>query len=117
MAKELITNYSLPSIYTNKINFYINSKKLKYVQNSMRKIDTKSGKAYKRVLGTADINTGVIRITSYCWEVHHNDMRLVDYQIKHTLLHEIQHIISHNSLHPGGTSKYNAKITTLMGGR
>jgi len=117
IAKELITNYNLPSRYKIKLQHSIGTNKLKYVANSMRKINTPSGKAYHKVFGTAAQVSKVIRITSYCWEYHHSDMRLVDYQIKHTLVHEVDHLLSGNSLHPEGLSAYSARITALLGGK
>jgi len=117
MAKELLTNYTLPSRYKIKLQFYINSGKLLYVKNFNREIKTRSGKIHAKVFGTASERTKIIRITSLCWSYHHEDMRLVDYQIKHTILHEIDHILTGNSLHPGGLVAYTARITALMGGR
>jgi len=117
MAKDLLINYNLPTRYKIKLQFYINSGKLLYVKNFTREIKTRSGKTFAKVFGTASERTKIIRITSLCWSKHNGDMRLVDYQIKHTLLHEIEHILSGNSLHPGGLVAYSARITALMGGR
>ena len=117
IAQELISNSKIPTRYKIKLQHTITMNKLKYVKNAMRKIDTPSGKAYKRVLGTADVNSKVIRITSFCWEAHHSDMRLVDYQIKHTLVHEADHLLSGNTLHPKGLKAFSARITALLGGR
>ena len=118
IAKELITNYNLPSKYKIKLQHSIIANKLKYEQNYMRKIKITSSKsALRKVFGTASQATKIIRITSLCWIHHNNDMRLVDYQIKHTLVHEIDHILSGNSLHPEGLVAYSARITALLGGK
>jgi len=116
MAKELITNYNLPPRYKNIIQHSLSTNRLKYVKNSMREIKINATqKAYRKVFGTASQITKIIRITEYCWEYHHGDMRLVDYQIKHTLVHEVDHILSGNSLHPEGLVAYSARITALLG--
>jgi SPX domain protein involved in polyphosphate accumulation len=118
IAKELITNYNLPSRYKIKLQHAITTNKLRYEANYMRSIKISSSKsALRKVFGTASQATKVIRITSLCWIHHNNDMRLVDYQIKHTMVHEIDHILSGNSLHPEGLVAYSARITALLGNR
>lgn len=118
IAQDLITNSKLPAIYKIKIQHSITTNKLIYVKNPMRKIKiTKTKSEYQRVFGTADKNSKIIRITGYCWEFHHSHMRTVDRQIKHTLVHEVMHIISGNSLHPGGLKAYAARVSALLEGK
>jgi len=62
IAKELISNSKLPSRYKMKIQHSITTNKLKYVKNSMRKIKiTPTKSAYRKVFGTADKASKVIR--------------------------------------------------------
>jgi len=117
IANELITNYNLPSRYKIKLQFIINTKKLKYKQNSYRTIVYQGRNQRKRVFGTAYPPTQEVIITSYCWDYHHSDKRKTTYQIKHTLLHEVKHLLMNSYKHKPNMTAYQAEITALLKGR
>jgi hypothetical protein len=83
--------------------------KLLYEENAWR--TTKVG--LEHVFGTADIKSGIVRLTSRIWTHHNSHMLTVNSQIGHTLLHEVKHLLIETGSHPGGRYKFDDDIRAM----
>lgn len=84
--------------------------KLLYVENAWRH----TAKGLEYVFGTADIKSGVVRLTSRIWTDNMKyGIATVNQQIGITLVHEVKHLILGTASHPGGRSHFTDEFNSI----
>ena len=100
---------NVPDEYRFKLLDTVVSDKLLYVENAWRR----TANGLENVFGTADISSGIIRITSRSWNYWQDDVFSLGRQVDKTLLHEIKHLILGTPNHPGGRNHFDDDIKAM----
>jgi hypothetical protein len=111
LAHSLTQNTSVPYSYRAKLQSLLIKNKILYVKRALRQ----TNKGMENVFGTANINTGKIKITSRCW-THweaQNKPEMIAEQIQKTLLHEVKHLLLRTAGHPGGRGRFDNEFKNI----
>jgi len=108
---SLIQNATVPKKYRQKLQSLLGKRKITYVKKALRQ----TNKGMENVFGTANINTGKIKITSRSW-THweaQGKPEMIAQQIQKTLLHEVKHLLLRTAGHPGTRAHFDDEFKNI----